>query len=143
MPASSIRQLHGKVVLTLSNDGVVPSLGSTRRRRGGLDNLAARMAAADGEIVVRADQDGWFQLIARCPVRREPRAAGSGCPAHAAGHGKHRSELPAHGLSRAASRASSTGIPPVWARIPLASVVEPHLRSACDLASVDEARGQS
>lgn len=77
----SIRQLHGKVVLTLSNDGVVPSLGSTRRRRGGLDNLAARMAAADGEIVVRADQDGWFQLIARCPVRREPRASGSGCTA--------------------------------------------------------------
>ena len=103
----SIRQVHGKMVLTLSNDGVIRSLGSLHRRRGGLDNLAARMAAADGEIVARTDQDGWFHLIARCPARRDPKATGSGIPARRRG---------AEGVGSTSLPTASTGLFPAPSR---------------------------
>ncbi|MEV7421599.1 histidine kinase [Streptomyces sp. NPDC091212] len=71
-----VRRAGGNISLALSNDGLRGSPDPTRRRRNGLDNLAARMADAGGELSVYTDRDGWFHLLAVCPVPETPAATG-------------------------------------------------------------------
>jgi two-component system sensor histidine kinase DesK len=60
----------GRIVLTISNDGVPTPLGDTasaRRRGSGLHNITARLATVGGTVnTVSAGE--WFHLRAECPV---------------------------------------------------------------------------
>ncbi|MFI9364413.1 sensor histidine kinase [Kitasatospora sp. NPDC053057] len=64
----SIRGRGGRIRLTLSNDGVVAKRARGRRRRGGLDNLTQRVERIGGSLTSIVDSDGWFHVVADCPV---------------------------------------------------------------------------
>ncbi|MFD5466888.1 sensor histidine kinase [Kitasatospora sp. NPDC127059] len=64
----SVRRRGGRVRLTVSNDGVRPRASRGRRRGGGLDNLTQRVERIGGSLTSIVDREGWFHVVADCPV---------------------------------------------------------------------------
>ncbi|MFC4031621.1 sensor histidine kinase [Streptomyces polygonati] len=64
----SVTQEAGRVRLEVSNDGTGPSGDLHDGPRRGLRNLADRMHAVGGTLSVSIDEDGWFRLVAQCPL---------------------------------------------------------------------------
>ncbi|MFE5943190.1 sensor histidine kinase [Streptomyces sp. NPDC056480] len=69
----SLRRRRGVVALTVSNDGSHPGRGLAAvpydgGNGSGLANLAERLAGVDGTLNSSQDGEGWFHLIAECPI---------------------------------------------------------------------------
>ncbi|MFG2634203.1 sensor histidine kinase [Streptomyces sp. NPDC048362] len=64
----SLREEDSHVRLTLSNDGVRESGPRMPVVGRGLDNLAERMCRLGGALTAEVDEQGWFHVIASCPL---------------------------------------------------------------------------
>ncbi|MGW2746936.1 sensor histidine kinase [Streptomyces sp. NPDC001450] len=76
-----LREEASHVRLTLSNDGVRESGPQMLVGGRGLDNLAERMRRLGGALTAEVDAQGWFHVIASCPLATSQRTVTTSPPA--------------------------------------------------------------